>query len=339
MKKIILSIGTLALLTSNINAVSFADIQKTVEKPAKPTKGFTLGSLGTFEFKKDHDNVWIMHGPAMNPSVENEGFMNNPAVIEGKHSLIVVDPGGNYNVGKKILAQIERISDKPIVATINTHKHGDHWFANKAILEKYPNLLMYAHPNMIEAVKNGEADKWFSILQRLSKNLDGTNNEFPYPNRELKGGKLITIDGEKFLIRHPKRAHTDTDIVITHLNSDTMFLGDNLMKSRLGGFDESSSLMGNITLLENIEKEKEHKLYVPGHGPSGKMHETIDPFLNYVKIVVEEAGKAYEEDVETYEIKDRVVKRLKEYQSWDAFDDQMGKHLMKAYTEWEESDM
>ncbi len=340
MKKILFSlIASLILFVSNSGAISLTDIKKPSTVTKKATKGFTLGNLGTFEFKKDHANVYIMHGPPMNPSVENEGFMNNPTVIEAAHSLIVIDPGGNYNVGKKILAQIERISDKPIVASINTHKHGDHWFANKALLEKYPNMLIFAHPNMIKAVKNGEADKWFSILQRLSKNLDGTNNEFPYPNRELKGGKLLTIDGEKFLIRHPQRAHTDTDIVITHLNSQTMFLGDNLMKSRFGAFDDSSSIMGDIKLLEDIEKEKELKLYVPGHGPSGKMHETIDPFLNYMKIIVDEAGKAYKDDVETYEIKDRVVKRLKDYQKWDAFDDQMGKHLQKAYDEWEENDM
>ncbi len=35
-----------------------------------------------------------MHGPVTEPSVENRGFMNNPAIIEGKNGLIVVDPGG-----------------------------------------------------------------------------------------------------------------------------------------------------------------------------------------------------------------------------------------------------
>jgi glyoxylase-like metal-dependent hydrolase (beta-lactamase superfamily II)/uncharacterized protein (DUF302 family) len=306
---------------------------------AVSAQAFTLGKLGNFEFKKVYDNVYIMHGPVMNPSVENEGFMNNPALIVGKVGLIVIDPGGNYNVGKKILAEIEKISDKPIVATINTHKHGDHWFANKALLEKYPNLTMYAHPNMIKSVKEGEAQNWYDILERLSKNLKGTDKEFPYPNTTLEGNTILDIDGDKFFIRYYHDGHTDTDLIITHLNSQIMFLGDNLMKNRLGGFDSSSNMMGNIKLLEEIKAEPELRLYVPGHGPSGKRDETIDPFLNYVKIVVEEGGKAYEEDVETYEIKDRVVARLADYVKWDAFDSQMGKHLMKAYSEWEELDV
>jgi glyoxylase-like metal-dependent hydrolase (beta-lactamase superfamily II) len=304
---------------------------------------FSLGKLGDFKFEKMNDNVYIMHGPAQNPSVENEGFMNNPALIVGKNSLIVIDPGGNYNVGKKILKEIEKISKKPIVATINTHKHGDHWFANKALLEKYPNLQIYAHPQMIKEVKAGGAQTWFNILQSLSKNLDGTNNEFPYPNRSVINNQKLIIDGEEFVIRHrPKIAHTNTDIVITHLNSQTMFLGDNVMKNRLGGFDASSMISGNIQLLEEIKKEKEWKLYVPGHGPSGKRDETIDPFLTYMKIVYEEAGKAYNNDQEPYEVKEDAKLRLKAYHNWSEFDGQggqLGKHLMKAYEEWEIKDM
>lgn len=301
-------------------------------------QAFTLGKYGNFEFKKDHDNVYIMHGPVMDPNKENEGFMNNPTIIEAEHGLIIVDPGGNYNVGKKVLAEIEKVSKKPIIATLNTHKHGDHWFANKAILEKYPNVKIYAHPNMIKAVKGGEAEKWYGILDRLSNNLKGTK-PFAFPNTEALPEKPLEIDGQKFTFIHPKDAHTDTDIVITHVNSDTMFMGDNVMKGRLGGFDSSSNIQGNIKLLEDIEKQPEHKLYIPGHGQSGKMHETLDPFLGYMRVIVKEAKKAYDNDMESYEIKDEARGMLKDYLKWDDFDGKMGKHLMKAYEEWEASDM
>jgi len=306
---------------------------------AMSANAFTLGKYGNFEFKKDHANVYIMHGPVMDPNKENEGFMNNPTIIEAEHGLIVIDPGGNYNVGKKVLAEIEKISKKPIIATINTHKHGDHWFANKALLEKYPKLKIYAHPNMIKVVKAGEAKKWYGILNSLTDNLKGTDGPFPFPNMEAMAGKILEIDGQKFEIFHPERAHTDTDIVITHLNSDTMFMGDNVMKGRLGGFDGSSNIQGNIKLLEDIEKQPEHKTYVPGHGQSGKMHETLDPFIKYMKVIVAEAKHAYDDDLESYEVKEEAAALLKDYHDWDDFDGKMGKHLMKAYSEWEALDM
>jgi glyoxylase-like metal-dependent hydrolase (beta-lactamase superfamily II) len=300
--------------------------------------GWSLGKYGDMEFKKFADNLYILHGPVVEPNVENEGFMNNPAVVEGKNGLIVIDPGGNYNVGKKVLAEIEKVSKKPIIAVLNTHKHGDHWFANRAIQEKYPKVDIYAHPNMIKEVKAGEADKWFGILERLSKNLKGTK-PYAFPNHELKDGQKLNIDGEIFIVHHPKKAHTDTDLLIEHQNSNTLFLGDNVMRGRLGGFDESSSILGNIELLKGIMKDGKFKLYIPGHGLSGDKTSTIQPFLNYLEVIADEAKKAYDKEEEYYTAKQPALKRLKEYKNWDAFERQMGKHLNKVYREIEENDM
>ena len=318
MKKVLLSVVVAGVLSISANA-------------------FTLGKYGEMKFEKANQNVYIMHGPPVNPSVENEGFMNNPAIIEGKNSLIMIDPGGNYNVGKKILAEVEKISKKPIVAIIDTHKHGGHWFANKAIAEKYPDVKIYALEKMIEVSKAGEAEKWYGILERLSKNLKGTK-EFEFPTISIKNGDKLEIDNQTFYIHSPKRAHTDTDVLIVHAESKTLFLGDNLMKNRLGGFDESSSIIGNIKLLKEIKEAPELLLYVPGHGPSGKMNETIDPFLYYMETVLVGAKVALDEDMEAYEVKPVVVEKLQEYLKWDEFSGQLGKHLQKALGELEALD-
>ena len=173
---------------------------------------------------------------------------------------------------------------------------------------------------------------WYT--REIIKNLKGTK-EFKFPEIAIKNGDVLQIDDQTFYIHSPKKAHTDTDVLIVHAQSKTLFLGDNLMKSRLGGFDGSSSILGNIKLLEEIEKAPELNLYVPGHGPSGKMHEAIDPFLNYMKKLVVGAKEALEEDMEAYEIKPKVAKSMKDYHEWDEFDGQMGKHLQKALGELE----
>lgn len=278
----------------------------------------------------------------MNPSVENEGFMNNPSFVEGEHGTIVIDPGGNYNVGKKIVAEYKKVTNKPVLAILNTHKHGDHWFAGKAFQEAFPDAQSYAHPNMIKVSKAGEARKWYNILEGLSKNLKGTDGPFPYPTKVLKDGDVLKIDGQTFKVFHPERAHTDTDILIEHVESNVLWLGDNLMDCRLGGMDESSSVYGNIELLEDILAQrkgyKKYDLYVPGHGPSDKMHKVIDPFLHYFKTVLKWSKKAYADGKQPYEVKANVAAELKDYQSWDEFDRQMGKHLIKAYSEVEARD-
>ena len=196
---------------------------------------------------------------------------------------------------------------------------------------------------MIKAAKNGAARTWYNILEGLSKNLKGTDGPFPFPTKILHDGDILKVDGQTFKAFHPERAHTDTDILIEHVESKTLWLGDNLMDCRLGGMDESSSVHGNIELLEDIINQRngylKYDLYVPGHGPSDKMHKVIDPFLNYFKTVLKWAKKAYEDDLESYEVKPDVAADLKPIQHWDEFDRQMGKHLMKAMQEVELKDM
>jgi glyoxylase-like metal-dependent hydrolase (beta-lactamase superfamily II) len=323
---------TKPLVVETLKNNNMTDINKSI------SSGFTLGKYGTFKFEKMNDNVHVMHGPVVSPNKENQGFMNNPAVIEGEHGLIVVDPGGNYNVGKKILAEIEKVSKKPIVAVFNTHKHGDHWFANKAIVEKYPNVNIYAHPHMIKVVKEGEAEVWYAILSRGTGNLEGTK-AFAFPTTPLNHLDEIEVDGQKFVVGHPTVAHTDTDLVIFHKNSKTLFLGDNLMKGRLGSFDESSSVFGNIELLKKIKESNSLTLYVPGHGFSGKKDETIDPFLDYLNILAVEGQKAYDEDLESYEIKNEVMTKLPWMKDWDGFAKNMPSHLNKIMIEMGEREL
>ena len=49
------------------------------------------------------------------------------------------------------------------------------------------------------------------------------------------------------------KAHSDTDIMIEHVESRTLFLGDNGFNKRMGRFDNSSSMHGNITALEQVK--------------------------------------------------------------------------------------
>ena len=92
MKKITLLISIAITFTLSLNA-------------------WTIDNLGTYQFDKVNENVWVMHGPVMMPNKLNGGFMNNPAVIESENGLIVIDPGGNYNIGVHILKEVQKILD------------------------------------------------------------------------------------------------------------------------------------------------------------------------------------------------------------------------------------
>ena len=50
----------------------------------------------------------------------------NITMIEGDDGIVIVDTGMNVQQGVDVLAEIRRITDKPIAAIVLTHHHVDH---------------------------------------------------------------------------------------------------------------------------------------------------------------------------------------------------------------------
>ena len=73
--------------------------------------------------------VWLIKNPA--------NQMSNAVLIEGKKALVVFDTGASRDHGAAILAEIRKISDKPITALIYSHHHGDHCTGAGAIVDRH----------------------------------------------------------------------------------------------------------------------------------------------------------------------------------------------------------
>lgn len=291
----------------------------------------------TYAFKNIAKNVFVIEGPRDEPSVENQGFMNNPSLIVGVDGLILIDAGGTYQTGKKVLKEVEKISKLPIKAVITTHIHGDHWLANQAIIEKYPNAKIYSSKKMQERVKNGDGDIWLVIMESSTKG-GSKGTKITYPTNTLKHLDNITIAGEEFIIHAPfAKNHSNTDLMIAHPKSGVVFLSDNGMNKRLGQFDETSDIHNNIKSLKYIKDFG--KIFVPGHGKVGNYQQSVMPYIGYLETIKNEGLKAYEEDLQAFEIKDKVVKKLrKKYGDWSRFEEVVGPHLIKVMREIEERD-
>jgi glyoxylase-like metal-dependent hydrolase (beta-lactamase superfamily II) len=292
-----------------------------------------LGPVGQFQFDNINNNVYVMHGPLDEPNKKNIGFMNNPGIVVAKNGIILIDPGGTYQVGKQVLKEIEKISKKPIIAVLNTHIHGDHWLANQAVKEKYPDIKMYAHPKMIKQANGEEAIIWLASMKRMTEGLSSDTKIVP-PFIALNNQDKISIDGEHFIIHSVTKSHTNTDIMIEHKNSKTLFLGDNGFSHRMGRFDDSSDISGNINALQLAQSLK-MTFYVPGHGKTGSFNSAVKPFLTYLEQLKKSVLQGYEEGLEDFEIKEKIAVNFTAYKKWHGFDTNFGKHINKLYLEAE----
>ena len=302
---------------------------------ATQVSAWNLGEEGSFKFEQVSNNVYVMHGPLSEPSAANQGFMNNPGIIVSDHGLIVIDPGSAYPVGVQVLKEIEKISDKPVLAVFNTHIHGDHWLANQAIKEKYPDVKIYGHPAMIKQANGEQGAIWVDMMLRLT---DGKTKGtiVVAPEFSVQQESSIEVDGQQFRIHSMIPAHTNTDIMVEHVQSRTLFLGDNSFYQRMGRFDGSASMLGNIKALE-YATQLNMDTYIPGHGRTGNSDTAINPFLDYLLRVQEVVQAGFDDDLQDFEIKEKVIAQFSDYSSWHGFDSNFGKHINSMYLEIEKT--
>jgi len=297
------------------------------------TGGWTLPGGGDYAFEAISEKVHVMHGPLTEPTPGNLGFMNNPGMIESANGVIIIDPGSTKQVGEQVLAEVRKITNKPVLAIFNTHIHGDHWLGNQAFRQAFPKVKIYGHPKMIERAKGNDGLSWVEIMNTLTKGLSKGTTVIA-PDHPLKGGATVKIDGETFRAHHLSNAHTNSDIMVEHVESKTLFLGDNGFQKRMGRFEESGDMHGNIKALQ-YARDLKMTTYVPGHGKSGPADQALIPFLSYLEKLRDGVTKGYRAEKEGHEIKKDIEAQFNDYKSWSGFDSNFGRHINKMYLEVE----
>jgi cyclase len=195
------------------------------------------------------------------------GAGGNISVQIGDEGVLLVDTQF-APLAPRIMAEIERLSDRPVRFIINTHAHADHVGGNAALLElikptSLEPLQMIAHDN---------------ALARLSNPAPG---EAATPAGGLPADSYFTptkdfhFNGEAVFLYHAPSAHTDGDTIVLFRGSDVVSTGDLFVPGSYPFIDRArgGSVQGLIAGLNQIlhltvpAKTQERGTYViPGHG-------------------------------------------------------------------------
>ena len=276
--------------------------------------------------------LYVIHGPVGYPSPENQGFMNNPAFLVTETGVIVVDPGSSVQTGEMVLRQIRKVTDKPLLAVLNTHVHGDHWLGNQAMVAAAPEVPIYAHPKMLEQVARGAGEEW---VQRMMSATNGaTAGTVPRgPTIALEGGETLSLGGLTFKTHYYPHVHTTTDLMFEVPEFGALFLGDNACNRRIVRMDDGS-FRGSIEALNGVQGGVTARVLIPGHGLTGGW-EIVDNYRGYLSGVYEGVAGLYEEGLSDFEMKPRIAERLSRFKDWPGFEEELGKHISLAYLEVE----
>src|SRR5947207_10488024 len=132
---------------------------------------------------------------------EGIGDGGNSTIIIGKTGVIVVDAKQTNAGAKELLAQIAKITPKPVTTVIITHSDGDHLNG----LVSFPaGIKIIAHEN-----NKKEQETALAVGGRGAPPKDRLPNQVVTKNKEA-----ITIDGVKLELYHFAPAHTSGDLIV-----------------------------------------------------------------------------------------------------------------------------
>jgi quinoprotein relay system zinc metallohydrolase 2 len=202
-----------------------------------------------------HEGLVALAAPANAGAIANSGF------IIGRDAVAVIDTEGSRAAGEGLLAAVRQRTALPIRYVINTHVHPDHVLGNAAF--KGAGTTFVGHAQLPAALAAREAVYLMANRALIGLSFDGTEVVQP----TLLVDRTLDLDlGDRLLrIEAWPTAHTNTDVTVYDLTTDTWFLGDLLFANHVPALD--GRLIGWRKTLQTLRTRTAARV-VPGHGPA-----------------------------------------------------------------------
>lgn len=295
--------------------------------------GFAAPAVPDYPVERVAEHTYVIHGPTERPGPGNLGFMNNPAIVIGEDSVIIIDPGSSLESGRMVLRQVASLTDKPVTHVFNSHVHGDHWLGNVAIREAYPAAKFYAHPEMIRRAREGEATEWIDMLMRMTESATAGTTAV-IPEHELADGQQFTIAGLTLRVHIIPAAHSHTDAMFEIVEDSLLYTGDNVTYKRMPNF-RHGTFRGSMVAIERA-LELDLQRYVPGHGPTGG-REVVEDFQQFTSVLYDTVSELYEQGLSDFEMKEPVIDKMTAFHDWPEFEELIGRQINIALLEAEKA--
>jgi cyclase len=86
------------------------------------------------------DGIYLFRAP----SALDLWTSSNTVVVVNDSDVVVFDSNARASTSRMVIAQIKRITTKPVRVLINSHWHMDHWLGNAAYADAFPGLQIIA---------------------------------------------------------------------------------------------------------------------------------------------------------------------------------------------------
>lgn len=270
----------------------------------------------------------------------------NALFIVNDDDVVVVDAALFPSTARRMIAELEKITDKPVRYLINTHWHDDHHGGNFVYRERWPDIAIIAHAATREnifahtyAPRAGILAEYEKVAAKYARWVETGRDDEDQPlveRRRKRAGELaalygtmvvelgaaremppdLTFEDRLVLHRGPRiievrwlgRGNTAGDTVVFLPKERIVASGDLLVHPIPFCFGSYyREWIDTLAALDGLAAD----VIVPGHGPVLRNRDYLHTVQDLLRAIVAETGKAAEEGLTVEQAKERI--RLPEW--------------------------
>lgn len=218
------------------------------------------------------------HAHAYTPA--NLGDISNNGFIVGRDAVAVIDTGGTAAYGRRLRDAIRAVTDRPVRYVVNTHMHPDHVLGNAAFRADAPRFVGH---HKLAAALSARAERYLSFNREQTGPEGFAGTEIVLPDLAVETTLDLDLGDRILRLEAQRTAHTDNDLTVRDMATDTVFMGDLIFSGHVPTLD--GSIRGWMALLEQMKTQPAARI-VPGHGPASMAWpEAVAPLERYFQAV------------------------------------------------------
>ena len=207
------------------------------------------------------DNVYSYVGEK--DSSPTHSFAANAGIVIGRDGILVVDTLISAKEGQRFLADIRKISDKPIKYVVNTHTHLDHAFGNCVFAKLGAIVISHdADRKLLERVGESTIKNIANYGLKLE---DMVGTEIVYPSLSFSERMTIDLGGETVELIRTAPSHTEGSVIVYLPAKRLLFAGD-ILFTDFHPYLADGDIPGWTRTLDALIAMDVERI-IPGHGP------------------------------------------------------------------------
>jgi glyoxylase-like metal-dependent hydrolase (beta-lactamase superfamily II) len=213
---------------------------------------------------------------------------SNAGFVIGDDGVLVVDAFFTPEAAKALVAEIRRLTPKPIRYVVNTHYHADHTGGDQVLRDA--GAIIIAHKNVRGWVRTYNINLFGD---RITPELKARIEALPLPDLTTDKDLTVWLGSRKVVVR-AVLGHTGGDLTVSVPDAKVLFAGDMLWRKIApnlidGSVKEWAATDADFIAMPNAAQTR----FVPGHGDVADLADVTEfrGYLLDLRRLVEEGRK------------------------------------------------